>query len=162
MNFASSFVWLMSAGVLALAVLPEREPIPRRAEAASVASAKSEMKRERDDAGQRRHIRVVLSSPYATHAEAIQERPKLVDTMAVSALPDPRDLPARAEARSSYPSKVAPFAPRSRALVGGETIGDKRKPKAPTVNRIDAELEPSRADSSNRVSYRMVTMDERP
>jgi hypothetical protein len=162
MNFASAFVWLMSVGVLALAALPAREQIPRRAEAANVASAKSEIKRERDDAGQRRHIRVVLSSPYATHAEAIQERPKLVDTMAVSALPDPRDVPARAEARSSYPSEVAPFAPRSRPLVGGETIGDKRKPKAPTVKRIDAGLEPSRADNSNRVSYRMVTMDERP
>jgi hypothetical protein len=162
MNFASAFVWLMSAGVLALAALPAREQIPRRAEAANVASAKSEIKRGRDDAGQRRHIRVVLPSPYATHAEAIQERPKPVDTMVVSALPDPRDVPARAEARSSYPSKVAPFAPRSRPLVGGRDDKRQAKARAPTVKRIDAGLEPSRADSSNRVSYRMVAMDERP
>jgi uncharacterized protein DUF3309 len=162
MNFASAFVWLMSAGVLALAALPAREQIPRSAEAANAASAKSEIKRERDDAGQRRRIRVVLSSPYATHADAIQEPPKVVDKLAVSALPDLRDVAARAEARSSYPSKVAPLAPRSRPLVGGRDDRRQAKARAPTLKRADAGLEPVSADKSNRRSYRMVTLDERP
>jgi hypothetical protein len=162
MNFASAFVWLMLAGVLALAALPEREPIPRDAKAASAASAKSEMKRERDDAGQRRHVRVVLSSRYATHAEAIQEPPKVADKMAVSALPDPRDVPASADALSSNRSNVAAFAPPLRPLVGGRDNRRQAKARAPTVKRTDAGLDPVSADGSNRRSYRMVTLDERP
>jgi hypothetical protein len=170
MNVVTAFVWLMSAGVLAIAAVPQRqEAIPHHADGASVAPAKPEVKREREDAGQRRRVRVVLTSPYEAHRrsnpmprEVNQKPPERVDPMVVSALSDRKEASVRDEGSSSRTSGVVPVASRSRASVVRE---HSRQTRAnPTGRKGVHAAMVSRAAEGKRVSSQVMvaTIDQRP
>ena len=171
MNVATAFVWLMSAGVLALAAVPQRqEALPHDADGASAAPAKREVKREREDTGQRRRVRVVLTSPYEAHRqsnpmprEVNQKPPERVDPMVVSALSDRKEASVRAEALSSHPSKAVPVAPRSRAAAVRRDHGRQAGANAPAGKNISAGVRLRAEDHTRANSHVMVTtIDQRP
>jgi hypothetical protein len=170
MNVATAFVWLMSAGVLAIAAVPQRpEALPRDA-GAGVAPAKPEVRREREDTGQGRRVRVVLASPYEAHRQSnlmpreVKRPPERVDTMTVSALPDRRGASVRAEVSSSRSSDVVPAASRSRASVVKR--GHRRQARANPRGRrsVHTSVMVSRAAEGKRASSHVMvaTIDQRP
>ena len=164
MNVASAFVWLMSAGVLGFAALPQREADPLRPERANAVQTRSEVSREREDTSQRRRVRVVLASPYEVHGQASQKQRQQVDMMAVAALPDRKEVPVRVGAPSSQPSKAAPFAQRLRPSAGKPEKRRHAKANPPKRKSINAGSTLSRADAGGRVNPHMTgaAMDQRP
>ena len=171
MNVVTAFVWLMSAGVLAIAAAPQRpEALPRDAAGAGVAPAKPEVRREREDMGQRRRLRVVLASPYEEHRQSnpmppeVKRPPERVDTMAVSALPDRRGASARAEVSSSRPSDVVPAASRSRASAVKREHRRQARANPPGRKSVHAPVMVSRVGEGKRASSHMLvaTIDQRP
>jgi hypothetical protein len=174
MNVVTAFVWLMSAGVLAIAAVPQRqEAIPHHADGASVAPAKPEVKREREDAGQRRRVRVVLTSPYEAHRrsnprprEVNQKPPERVDPMVVSALSDRKEASVRAEASSSRPSDIVPVASRSRASAVKREHRRQARAHPTGKKSVHAAAMASRVEERKRVSVgphvMVATIDQRP
>ena len=171
MNLAIAFVWLMSAGVLAIAVAPQRpEALPRDAAGAGVAPAKPEVRRERDDTGQRRRVRVVLASPYEAHRQSnpmpreVKRPPERVDTMAVSALPDRMGALVRAEVSSSRPSVVVPAASRSRVFAVKREHRRQARANPSSRKSVHAPVMVSRVGEGKQASSHMLvaTIDQRP
>jgi hypothetical protein len=174
MNVVTAFVWLMSAGVLAIAATPQRqEALPHDAAGASVAPARSEVKREREDTGQGRRVRVVLASPYEARRqsnpmprEVSRQPPERVDTMVVSALSDRREPSVRAEASSSRPSDIVPVASRSRASAVKREHRRQARAHPTGKKSVYAAAMVSRVEERKRVSVgphvMVATIDQRP
>jgi hypothetical protein len=170
MNVVTAFVWLMSAGVLAIAAAPQRpEALPRDADGAGIVPAKPEVRQEREDTGQRRRVRVVLASPYEAHqsnpmSREVKQKPERVDTMAVSALPDRKQASVRAEASSRRPSDVVPAASQSRASAVERQHRRQARANPPGRKSVNAPVMVSRVGEGKRAGSHVLvaTIDQRP
>jgi hypothetical protein len=174
MNVATAFVWLMSAGVLAIAAAPQpQEALPRDAARVSVVPAEPDVRWDREEWDRRRRVRVVLASPYEAHRRSnpmsreVNHKPsERVDTMVVSALSDGKQAPLRAAASSSRPSDVVPAA--SRSWASAVKRDHRRQARAhPTGGKsVHAAAKVSRGEERKRASVgphvMVAAIDQRP
>jgi hypothetical protein len=173
MNVVTAFVWLMLAGVLAIAAAPQRqEALPYDATGASLGPAEPDVRWDRDDWDQRGRVRVVLASPYEAHRRSnptpreVKRPPERVDTMAVSALSDRKEASAPAVVSSRRPSDVAPVASRSRASAVKREHRRQARANPPGRKSVHAPVIVSRAGEGKRVSVgphvMVAAIDQRP
>jgi hypothetical protein len=168
MNFVSVGVLLLSAGAVALAILPQPDVgagLIVGAAAANPPVGQEEAAQGAGAGGQGRHVRVVLASPYGPHTERARELPrpeeKAVDPTVVSALPERQDAPAFAKDPSHHPAKVTSAAPHSqRAAERARSRHERAKPS--TLARADTVPQQARVARGGQAGYRIAVIDERP
>jgi hypothetical protein len=165
MNIVAAGALLLSAGALALTALPQPDIHPGLIVTGAAAANQPAKQEEGGEGGQWRQVRVVLASPYGPHTERAREVPKraekAVDTMVVSALPEP-DEPAFANDPSNHPAKIISAAPRSQRSAKPTERAPYVKGKSSTLARIDAVSEQASAARGGQASYRIAAIDERP
>src|SRR5262245_25393797 len=168
MNFVSVSVLLLSAGVLALAALPQPDAgagLIVGAAAANPPVRQEEAGQAAGEGGQWRRVRVVLASPYGPHTERARELPKpeqkAVDPTVVSALPERQDTPAFAKAPTNDPARLTSAAPRSQRFANQERPRHE-KARPSTLARTNTVPEQPRVGRGAQTSYRIAAIDERP